>query len=184
MRFIVDEYTKLQARKVKKVLLLCSDYDSYTFEEDGDLSEVVYHEYVQLNLRTPPVIERVSSADKALARLRESDYDLVVSLLKNASNFVAAANRLKPSVPIAMLAMSSTELTTLDARVDHTQRVNVNKRLMWETGKSSGDERSPRLEDAWIWPFLWQGNTSIFTGMFKAVEDRLNTSNDTKLGVR
>jgi len=185
---LVDEFSKLQARRVKRVLLLCSDYDSYTFEEDGDLSEVVYHEYVQLNLRTPPVIERVASADKALTRLRESEFDLIVTLLKNASSFAAQATKLAPSVPIAMLAMSSTELSTLDPRVDHSQRVNVNKRLMWETGKTGENGTaigtSSGLDDAWIWPFLWQGNTSIFTGMFKAVEDRLNAAVDTSMGVQ
>src|SRR6056297_674248 len=53
---IVDEFTRMQSRRVKKVLLLCSDYDSYTFEEEGLLSEVIFQEYAHLNLRTPPTI--------------------------------------------------------------------------------------------------------------------------------
>ena len=56
---------------MKKVLLLCSDYDSYTFEEETLLSEAVYQEYATLNLRTPPQIERVSTPEMALERLQE-----------------------------------------------------------------------------------------------------------------
>lgn len=34
-RAIVDEFGMLQRFRVQKVLLVCSDYDSYTFEEEG-----------------------------------------------------------------------------------------------------------------------------------------------------
>ena len=36
---LVEDFERLQSRKVMRVLLVCSDYDSYTFEEDGLLSE-------------------------------------------------------------------------------------------------------------------------------------------------
>lgn len=68
---LVEQFSQLQARRVKKVLLLCSDYDSYTFEEETLLSEAVYQEYATLNLRTPPQIERVSTPEMALERLQE-----------------------------------------------------------------------------------------------------------------
>ena len=32
---LVDEFGQLQRFRVQRVLLVCSDYDSYTFEEDG-----------------------------------------------------------------------------------------------------------------------------------------------------
>ena len=32
---LVDEFGLLQRFRVQKVLLVCSDYDSYTFEEEG-----------------------------------------------------------------------------------------------------------------------------------------------------
>jgi len=190
---IVDEFSKLQSRRVKKVLLLCSDYDSYTFEEEGLLSEVIFQEYAQLNLRTPPTIERVGSAEKALARLRESprSYDMVITLMRNANAFVPAVHNVDPSLPIALIALSPTELTALDPRVDQNQRVNVNKRLMWEADKtvSTIDPAARKaamtsLADAWIWPFLWHGNTSLFTGIFKLVEDRLNAKADAEAGLQ
>ena len=39
---IVDSVAQLQTRRVQNVLLMCSDYDSYTFEEDGLLTELIY----------------------------------------------------------------------------------------------------------------------------------------------
>jgi len=191
----VEIFSKLQARRVKKVLLLCSDYDSYTIEEEGVLSEVVYHEYAQLNLRTPPIIERVSSMEKAIARLKEpgSQFDLVVTLMRYANSFVTRVHQHDPSLPIALLAMSRSEMSALDPRVGLNQSTSVNKRLLWESSKPAENDVAPQralarsgstLNDAWIWPFLWQGNTSLFTGIFKLVEDRLNTQVDCNYGVQ
>jgi hypothetical protein len=110
---IVDEFSSLQSRRVKKVLLLCSDYDSYTFEEEGMLSEVIFQEYAHLNLRTPPSIERVGSTEKAISRLRESPgaFDMVITLMRNANSFVSAVHNVDQSLPIALIALSPTELT-------------------------------------------------------------------------
>jgi hypothetical protein len=80
------------------------------------------------------------------------------------SAFCSAVHQMKPSMPIAMLALNRTELTSLDPRVDQSSRVNVNKRLTWETAKAGGAVGSDP-SDAWIWPFLWQGSPSIFTAM-------------------
>jgi hypothetical protein len=63
---------------------------------------------------------------------------------------------------------------------------------MWEADKAPlhAKEAAARqtakssLADAWIWPFLWHGNTSLFTGIFKLVEDRLNARVDAQAGVQ
>ncbi len=125
----------------------------------------------------------------------QADFDMVISLLRNNAAFVSAVHAYNRSLPIALLALSKTELTSLDPRVDQNQRVNVHKRLMWEkaeresallppTMPQRGYPEGSSLTDAWIWPFLWQGNTSLFTGMFKLVEDRLNAHVDTQHGVQ
>ncbi len=41
-RQLVDNFGLLQRHRVRQVLLVCSDYDSYTFEEEGLLTELVY----------------------------------------------------------------------------------------------------------------------------------------------
>ena len=60
---------------------------------------------------------------------------------------------------------------------------------MWETGRAAaagteGIQPSGEWEDAWVWPFVWQGSPSLFTAIFKAVEDRLNLKADAEYGVQ
>eukprot|EP00967_Tisochrysis_lutea_P060044 scaffold76652_cov31-Tisochrysis_lutea.AAC.8 len=62
---------------------------------------------------------------------------------------------------------------------------------MWEAdkvvatdGAAARSAARSSLADAWIWPFLWHGNTSLFTGIFKLVEDRLNAKQDAEAGVQ
>ena len=60
------------------MLLVCSDYDSYTFEEDGLLNELVNSWYSEHSLSKPPVIDRVSNPELGLLRFKErGDYDMV-----------------------------------------------------------------------------------------------------------
>ncbi|KAL1495700.1 hypothetical protein AB1Y20_016563 [Prymnesium parvum] len=186
---LVDDFNKLQAFRVQRVLLVCSDYDSYTFEEDGLLSEMVYNWYGERNLTKPPTIERVNSTAKALKRFKETKYDMVISLLRmeGHKSFIQSILQLNPTMPIGLLALNPAELQLLDARVDASQRLNVNKRLMWETAKAATSQPAVSegsMADAWIWPLVWQGSPALFTAMFKAVEDRLNIRMDSEYGVQ
>eukprot|EP00320_Phaeocystis_rex_P020555 CAMPEP_0119066418 /NCGR_PEP_ID=MMETSP1178-20130426/8965_1 /TAXON_ID=33656 /ORGANISM="unid sp, Strain CCMP2000" /LENGTH=1126 /DNA_ID=CAMNT_0007048017 /DNA_START=54 /DNA_END=3434 /DNA_ORIENTATION=+ len=195
---LVEDMERLQSRKVMRVLLVCSDYDSYTFEEDGLLTELVDAEYSDNNLSKPPTIERVSTPEKAIARVRDnpSSFDLIITLLRNeghhtnAASFVSSIQQLNSALPVSLLALNPSELTSIDPRIDRNLRLNVNKRLMWETGDASlkaGSKVSKtdaHVADAWVWPFVWQGNVSIFPAMFKAVEDRLNLATDVEFGVQ
>ena len=79
---LVDDFSQLQQIRVQRVLLVCSDYDSYTFEEEGLLTELVNTWYGENNLTKPPMIERVNSTEKALQRFKESNFDMVLSLLR------------------------------------------------------------------------------------------------------
>ena len=105
-------------------------------------------------------------------------------------SFVTAVHAMEPSMPIALLALNAFELRELDPRVDQALKINVNKRLTWEAGgggaavAAASPSSADALADAWVWPFLWQGNPSLFTAMFKVVEDRLNAAQDTDFGVQ
>lgn len=193
---LVEDFERLQSRNVMRVLLVCSDYDSYTFEEDGLLTELVDAEYSENHLRKPPTIERVATPEKAIARVRAnpSSFDLIITLLRseghqmNVASFISSIQQLNSALPVSLLALNPSELTSIDPRIDRNLRLNVNKRLMWETGDASLKAGSTKTEthvaDAWVWPFVWQGNVSLFTAMFKAVEDRLNAKADSAFGVQ
>lgn len=193
---LVEDFERLQSRKVMRVLLVCSDYDSYTFEEDGLLTELIDAEYSDNHLSKPPTIERVPTPEKAITRVRDnpSGFDLIITLLRNeghntnAASFVSSIQQLNSALPVSLLALNASELTTMDPRIDRNLRLNVNKRLMWETGdaslKAGGAKTDAHVADAWVWPFVWQGNVSLFTAIFKAIEDRLNAASDSEFGVQ
>ena len=62
-------FHSLMKRRIKEILLVSSAYDNFILEEDGRLSDQIYAEFHDLNLRTIPHITRVSSAKEALERL-------------------------------------------------------------------------------------------------------------------
>ena len=54
--------------RVQEILLVSSLYDSFILAEDGQLNELVLSEFLDLNLRHPPTLTRVSTGSEALAR--------------------------------------------------------------------------------------------------------------------
>lgn len=186
---LVEDFGQLQRHRVQHVLLVCTDYDSYTFEEDGLLNEIIFQWYADNSLSKPPTIDRVSTPEMGIARFKERNYDMVVTLSRYAhqSNLVHAIHRHNPAVPIGLIALNPSDLANLHPQIESSLRLNVNKRLMWATAKEGGAPAttpSSSLSDAWVWPFMWQGQPQLFTAMFKAVEDRLNVKADSEYGVQ
>ncbi|MBM4356308.1 MAG: hypothetical protein FJ109_21375, partial [Deltaproteobacteria bacterium] len=72
----------LMPRRITRILLVSSLYDSFTFEEEGALSEQILAEYLALNLSTAPRVERVSTGPEALEILRQRPFDLVICMLR------------------------------------------------------------------------------------------------------
>ena len=151
----------LMARKVQNILLVSSLYDSYTLErgtmeEEGRLSEVVFSDYLDLNLSRAPRVERASDGRQAFEMLKGGHYDLVICMLRmgemDLQYFSRRAHDVAPEVPVVVLASSLRELTQLEA-LGHLPHVD-------------------RL-------FLWHGDHRLFFAIIKYVEDRLNVERDT-----
>ena len=69
------------ARRIRRILLVCNNYDNFSLEEDGRLDMRIAQEYTDLNLSGPPVFERVSSTREALDKLAAGErWDLVITL--------------------------------------------------------------------------------------------------------
>jgi hypothetical protein len=51
---LVNDFGQLQRVRVQNVLLVCSDYDSYTFEEEGLLNELVFQWCARTRPPAPP----------------------------------------------------------------------------------------------------------------------------------
>ena len=75
----LQHFQNLMPHRVRRILLVASPYDSFLLEEEGQLDGVVLYEFVELNLRHAPAMRRVATGSEALAEIRRSSYDLVIS---------------------------------------------------------------------------------------------------------
>lgn len=155
-------FNKLMQNRINKVLIVCSNYDFYTLEEDGRIDERIFYEYTSLNLRYPPSFVHANSAKRALIILGTDKIDLVITWL-DIGNYKAfeTSKIIKesfPDVPIAALSHYSAELR---------------KKL---------EKENIGIID---FVFHWNGNVDIFLAIIKLTEDRMNAENDiNKIGVK
>ena len=64
-------------RRIRRILLICNSYDSFSLEEDGHIEAQISKEYADLNLSNPPSIERVESTIDAMELIKESMNEMV-----------------------------------------------------------------------------------------------------------
>ena len=148
--------TPLMQRRIRRILLVCSNYDSFSLEEDGRIEAQITREYSELNLSNPPQFVRVESAPEALALAESGErYDLVIAMYNTGGTDVFAfAERMKryaPDTPVVLLSSFSKELY----------------RRIAEQGASAVD-----------YAFCWNNSTDLLIAIIKLLEDRLNADAD------
>jgi len=152
-----EEFSSLMANRVREILLVASRYDAFVLEEDGQLTELIFEEYrnLDLNLRYAPRFSRAHDAGEAFEMLEKRSFDLVVATPRLPDTDLRSfARKVKgdfPDLPIGVLAAHAWDLPNLDAL------------------QSSG------VVD---WLFLWQGDVKALLAMIKQVEDRRNADHD------
>ncbi len=155
-----DIFHELMPFKVKEVLLIATIYDSYSIVREGQISDKIVGEYLQLNLYAAPRFTSVSAMDEAIQILGQRDFDVVIimaGLDKATPLRIARAIRQKrPAIPILLL-------------------VNNNADLRYFQEESNRSEYFDRT-------FVWNGNSNVFLAMIKYIEDQKNLDPDTKLG--
>jgi len=148
-------FADLMVERVRNILLVSSLYDSFTFEEDGRLNEVLLSEYLNLNLRYTPHIERVSTAEEALDLLMEKQFDLVISMVRiggmDVLDFSKRCEKFSPDLPIVLLAYHTRELPVFEEKTE-----------------------LPGIDRL----FAWHGDVRLFLAIIKSIEDRMNLDND------
>ncbi|HEX9640411.1 MAG TPA: DUF5752 family protein, partial [Candidatus Krumholzibacteria bacterium] len=153
----VHSFHELQQRRVGRILLVSSLYDSFIMSEEGHLQETLLGHFIDLNLSQIPDLVQASSSADALARLAEDDrFDLIVtSVHAGEANAAELARRVHASghaIPVIALAYTNRELHEFVTAND-----------------TSALERI----------FLWQGDVRIFLAMVMYLDDRLNVEHDT-----
>ena len=152
-----DIFQELMPTKVKEILLLATLYDSYSIVREGQFTDKIFGEFLQLNLYTYPRFTSVNSEEEALHMIKTRDFELVIIMVGvDKSIPILAANaiyKIKPQVPILLL-------------------VNNNGDLRYFQSSSTKIESIDRV-------FVWNGNSNVFLAMIKYIEDKKNVEADT-----
>ena len=156
------DFKDLMRFRVNNILLVSSRYDFYTLVDDGQLTEAIFSEYLDLNLHYAPSITRVYSGEAALEAMEEGRFDLVITMMRlgdmRLQDFCLAVKEAYPDVPVALLGYQSRELQVLmnQGALDRFDRV-----------------------------FIWSGDRKLFLAIIKLLEDLVNARVDCKeFGVR
>ncbi len=160
-KFGEDIFHQLMQKRVREILLVSTFYDAFIFEQDGRLSEQIFGEYRQLNLSTTPRITSVPTGEEALLKMKEQDFDLVITMMRIGEvgpfQLAKAIKQDCPDLPVLLL---------LNVASDY---------VIWE----SHPNEKQYIDDV----FLWNGDTKLFLAMVKSVEDKMNVEYDTSHGL-
>ena len=143
-------------RRIRKILLVCSNYDSFALEEDGRIDEQIAYEYSGLGLSNPPAITRAETVGEALELIRSGeDFDLIISMYNigaaDVFDFAREVKQLSPQTPIVLLTSYSKEISKRIASKDSSCIDYI---------------------------FSWNNSTDLIIAIIKLLEDKLNAEHD------
>ncbi len=149
-------FANLMNKRIYNVLLIATKYDAFMLEDDGRVDEQIFNEYTSLSLRYPPRFTQVTTAEEALAELKDRNFELIICMpnMDNRDIF-AAAKEIKihyPNIPIVVLTPFSKE---------------VSKRI--------ANEDLSAID----YVFSWLGNAELLLAIIKLIEDKMNAPDDT-----
>jgi CheY-like chemotaxis protein len=155
-----DIFQELMPTKVKEVLLVATLYDSYTIVREGQFSDKIFGEYLQLNLYAAPRFTSVNSMEDALVTLEHHDFDVIIVMAgldkDSAVDTSRALGELRPQIPLLLLANNNSDLRYFQSE---GRRFSFIDRI-----------------------FVWNGNSNVFLAMIKYIEDKKNVALDTQNG--
>jgi CheY-like chemotaxis protein len=148
-------FSLLMQKRIRQVLLICSNYDAFMLEEDGRIDEQIFNEYVSLNLRYPPIFILAHSARDAFEILKKEKIDLIIEMLNIGDmDTFELAKKIKSKyedVPIVTLTHFSREVSV---RLQHEDLSAID------------------------YVFSWLGNADLLLAIIKLIEDDMNVEND------
>ena len=159
-----SNFTSLMARRVKRILLVCNNYDSFALEEDGRIEVQIAQEYAELNLSNPPSIVRAETTLEALMLLNgqrddgqgtKEPFDLILTMYSvgeiDVFDFAKQAKQLLPECPVVLLSAFSKEIYN---RIEQHDRSDID------------------------YFFNWNNSTDLIIAIIKLIEDRMNAPHD------
>ena len=149
--------------RIRRILMICSNYDAFTLEEDGRIESQIVSEYRELNLSNPPTFIWANSSEEAGAILNEdSEIDMIICMYndrdKDVFSFAANLRKNGSQIPFIML-------------IHYSKAV---RQRIFENDRSGID-----------FVFSWLGNADLILAIVKLIEDSANADNDVfEVGVR
>lgn len=150
------DYGSLIKFRVRKILMICSNYDAFILEEDGQIESRIYREYIDLNISNPPQFIWATDSNRAQEIISgNDDIDLVICMYnigdREVFNFSGWLKAQERNIPFVLLTHFSKEIYRSISMQDTT---NVD------------------------YVFSWHGNTELIVAIIKLFEDRENADND------
>lgn len=148
-------YGSLIQKRIRRILMICSNYDAFIMEEDGRIESRIAKEYMDLNITNPPSFIWANTAASAREMLASSSFDLVICMYnEHDKDIFPLAGELKAQgmdLPFVLLMHYSREIRRkLTSRAD--------------TGVD--------------FVFSWHGNADLILAIIKLFEDKQNAEND------
>lgn len=148
-------FQSLMQRRIFNVLLIATPYDAFMMEEDGRVEELVYFEYVALNLSSPPRFVKAANYVEAYKELAERQFDLIIAMpgvdVSETFREARKIDSLYPHIPFVVLTPFSKEVRR---RIANEDLAGVD------------------------YVFSWLGNVDLILAIIKLIEDRMNADND------
>ena len=157
------DYDSLMGFRVRRILMICSNYDAFILEEDGQIETQIYKEYIDLNLSTPPTFVWVQTSAEAREVLQTTvGIDMVICMYnvgdKDVFTLADEIKKERKSLPFVLLTHFSKEVYRRLANMD-TSAID--------------------------YMFSWHGNADLIVAIIKLFEDLKNADNDIlKVGVQ
>ena len=150
------DYESLISYRIRKILMICSNYDAFILEEDGQIETQIFREYIDLNLSNPPKFIWVQTAAEARELLNTVvGIDMVMCMYnvtdKDIFSLASEIKAERPHLPVVLLTHFSKE---------------VYKRLALQD-TSAIDQM-----------FCWHGNADLIVAIVKLFEDLKNAEHD------
>ena len=153
----------LMRSRIRKILMICSNYDSFTLEADGRIESQTVSEYRELNLSNPPKFIWANSSAQA-RRILESEggIDMVMCMYNEQDqevfSFSSELRARGSSIPFILL-------------IHYSKAV---RQKVFEKDISGLD-----------YVFSWHGNADLILAIVKLIEDAANAENDVfEVGVK
>ena len=153
----------LMRSRIRRILMICSNYDAFTLEEDGRIESRLAGEYRELNLSNPPTFIWANSSAEAREVIEsDSEIDMVMCMYNDQDrevfDFASDLKKRGSDIPFIML-------------IHYSKAV---KQRIFEHDRTGID-----------FVFSWHGNADLILAIVKLIEDSVNAENDVfEVGVR